>query len=213
MDSSGNERTRIRVARDRGQERRGDSLVDLSAAPAPSRDAPLRDSPLDPDVSSLLGDFLPALRPGPPVSGIRHRRNVGPGRDPCSVEDTSEAIRVEPAPPGKMDLGCACGARLSRRGNLRQALPLRALPDRHVPQLVYDGKRGIFEIVPFRIRTDSGPWTAQDSGASSARKGGRSRYRNGPRAGLIGGLELTPVRSRGPRIRLLKFSPLLGRIS
>jgi len=70
---------------------------------------------------------------------------------------SADALRVEPAPPPRMEFSCACGARL---------IATAAIYDKHsrcamcqtvmLLSLVYDGDRRSFEIVPFRVHPESG---------------------------------------------------------
>ena len=117
---------------------------------------PLHEQPTEIGVPSILEDL-----PAPSTPAVRSQQTtveLPAIRDEMPQSDSSDALRIQPPPPKKLEFHCACGAKLvattetydkhSRCAMCQTVLLL---------SLVYDGDQRSFEIVPFRVNPESGP--------------------------------------------------------
>jgi len=143
---------RRRIRTTRRLSRPGHPSNRLAAGPVPHHEAPA-----EAGVPSILKEMPP---PSMPQSRLQEStvELVCVAAEILGQNEGSDALRVEPQPPPKMEFACACGARLiatsetydkHSRCALCQAVMLLSL--------VYDGDRRSFEIVPFRISPETDP--------------------------------------------------------
>lgn len=117
---------------------------------------PLHEAPTEVGVPSVLEDL-----PHPSTPQRRSQEStvelVALKAEIAVQSESSEAIRVEPDPPSKMEFICACGARLIATTETYDKHSRCALCQTvMLLSLVYDGDRRSFEIVPFRISPEMG---------------------------------------------------------
>lgn len=116
----------------------------------------LHEQPTEINLPSLLEDLPP---PGTPLPRSQETTvELAAIKDDLPPSESSDALKVEPAPPKKLEFSCTCGAKLvattetydkhSRCAMCQTVLLL---------SLVYDGDQRSFEIVPFRVNPESGP--------------------------------------------------------
>lgn len=124
----------------------------------PSGPAPRPDSPTDLTLPSVLEDL-----PHPSTPQMRSQEStveMTAVKEEIALapSESSDALRIEPPPPQKLEFQCACGVKL---------IATTETYDKHsrcamcqtvmLLSLVYDGDRRSFEIVPFRVNPEKGP--------------------------------------------------------
>ncbi len=125
----------------------------LSSGPAPQAD-----SPTDVTLSSVLEDL--------PHPSTPQKRSQESTVEMTAVQEeiavpsgeSSDAIRLEPPPPQKLEFQCACGVKLVATTETYDKHSRCAMCQTvMLLSLVHEGDRRSFEIVPFRVNPEKGP--------------------------------------------------------